>query len=75
MMVSALTTLHAQSASSSQQYSPSADTQHTPDTRPDWNVDYPSQLGPQGIITSDAAPAGPMLPHKSHKDNLQTQSP
>lgn len=75
MLVNAFTTVHAQSANASQQQAPSADSHHTTHSQPDWNVDYPSQLGPQGIITSDAAPARPMLPHKSHKDNLQTQSP
>lgn len=75
MMVSALTTLHAQSANASQQYSSSAGAQHTTDSRPDWNVDYPSQLGPQGIITSDAAAADAKPPHKNHKDNSQTRLP
>jgi cell division protein FtsN len=70
LIVSTLTAVHAESANASQQHKSSADTQHTTHTRPDWNVDYPSQLGPQGVITADATP-----PHKNHKDNSQTRSP
>jgi hypothetical protein len=75
LVVGILTTAHAESANASQQRKSSAEIHHITDTRPDWNVDYPSQLGPQGIITSDAAAADATLPHKNHKDNSQTRSP
>jgi hypothetical protein len=53
LMIGSLTTLHAEPADTIQQHASAANSQHRSDTRPDWNVDYPSQLGPQGIITSD----------------------
>lgn len=72
LIASTLTTAHAESANAtrhSTQHAPIADTQRNTDSRPDWNVDYPSQLGPQGVITSDAATVEATPPHKSRKGN------
>ena len=54
LLISTLTSLHAESTNSTQQRISAANSQHHSDSRPDWNVDYPSQLGPQGTTTSDA---------------------
>lgn len=78
LMIGTLTTLHAESAHAPQQQLSSTYTQHVPatdshrntDSRPDWNVDYPSQLGPQGVVTSDAA-ASATQRHRSRKDSSQ----
>ncbi|BDU19140.1 hypothetical protein [Dyella sp. GSA-30] len=68
LIVSTLTIAHAESTNTNQQHKPSTDIHHTTDSRPDWNVDYPSQLGPQGIITSDTATV-----HARHASELPIQ--
>jgi hypothetical protein len=74
LMIGTLTTAHAEPANVIAQHAPATDTRHNMDSRPDWNVDYPSQLGPQGIITSDAVTIDAMPPRKTHKDSSQTHS-
>lgn len=62
MIVGALTTVHAESVNADTQHASTATTRHNTDSRPDWNVDYPSQLGPQGTIPASATTADTQRP-------------